>query len=130
MVIDCARRRCETRRDLPNPETSEAPARWVVVVPLADAALFDYLTKSFAPVKDVRVVLDRRRARPADAASREPAPNRRADPRVVSNFGCAVIRRPVAAPAEAPVSRPRTLLWPHLRIADVLSWPEDSATRR
>jgi hypothetical protein len=119
---------------LPNPAPSETRARWVVVVPLEDAALFDYLTRSFAAVSDVRVVLERRRARPADSPE-GPAQDRRARAPVVTNFGCSVIRRPAAVVTAAavvpdtPASNGRTLLWPHLRITDVLSWNEETVRR-
>ena len=105
--------------------------RWVVVVPLEDARLFAYLTKSFASVPDVSVVLERRRGRPANAVTADDhrAEERRTRPRVVSNFGCSVIRRPAPVAPEPPASRPRTLLWPNLRITDVLTSPEESAPR-
>ena len=105
------------------------------MVPLEDAALFNYLTKSFAAVPDVRVVLERRRGRAADAAPDEgPVQDRRARARVVTSFGCSVIRRPAAVtPAavepEPPASNGHTLLWPHLRITDVLSWNEETVPR-
>ena len=113
-----------------NAESPEARARWVVVVPLEDARLFGYLTKSFASIPDVSVVLERRRRRPPDAETAEyRAEERRTQPRVVSNFGCSVIRRPAPVAPEPPASRPRTLLWPNLRITDLLTWTEESAPR-
>jgi len=128
MTIDGARRDCETRRDLRNDESSEARSRWIVVVPVEDAPLFDYLTKSFASIPDVSVVLDRRNGRAESEASARDGrgQDRRAQACLVSNFGCAVIRRQPAAP-EAPTSRARTLLWPNLRITDVLARTEQSA---
>lgn len=104
----------------------EAPARWVVVVPLEDAALFEYLKSSFASVPDVRVVVERRRVRgAAEESADNPRGDRRATAGVVSNFGCAVIRRPSPV-VHDPSSNGRTLLWPHLRVTDVLSWTEQS----
>jgi hypothetical protein len=122
---------CETRRDLRNDGSSEARSGWVVVVPVADAPLFDYLTKSFASVPDVRVVLERRQSRAASEASAHDGrgEDRRAQARVVSNFGCAVIRRPPPVAPETPSSRRRTLLWPHLRISDVVTWTDERAPR-
>jgi hypothetical protein len=121
---------------LANDGSPEARARWVVVVPLEDTRLFAYLTKSFASVPDVSVVLERRRGRSANevTVADRGADERRAHPRVVSTFGCAVIRRPVPiapapVPPDPPASRPRTLLWPHLRITDVLTWTEEGAPR-
>jgi hypothetical protein len=118
---------CETRRDLANDKASEARARWVVVVPLADAPLFDYLTKSFASIPDVSVVLERRRGRPVSepAANDRGAEDRRAQAQPVSNFGCAVIRRQTPVAAETAALPGRTLLWPNLRITDVLAWREE-----
>ena len=109
----------------------EARARWVVVVPLADARLFGYLTKSFASIPDVSVVLERRRGRSANVvtASEHRAEERRTHPRVVSTFGCSVIRRPAPVAPDPPASRPRTLLWPNLRLADVLTWTEERPPR-
>lgn len=99
------------------------------MVPLADARLFAYLTKAFASVPDVSVVLERRSGRPANAVTAEHrAEERRTPPRVVSNFGCSVIRRPAPVAPEPP-ARPRTLLWPNLRITDVLTWTEEGAPR-
>lgn len=122
VIIDGARRDCETRLDLPNEESSEPRARWVVVVPVEDAPLFNYLTKSFASVPDVSVVLERRRGRGNEAPVRDDhGHDRRAEARPVSNFGCAVIRRQPAVAPEPPASRGRTLLWPNLRLSDVLS---------
>jgi hypothetical protein len=123
---------CQTRRDLHANGSSAARARWVVVVPLEDATLFDYLTKSFASIPDVSVVLERRRGRPAgEAPARDGGgEDRRTQARVVSSFGCAVIRRqPQVVPDTSP-SHGRTLLWPNLRITDVLTWTEESALRR
>lgn len=130
ITIDAPRRRCDTPRELPN-DDSEAPARWVLVVPFEDARLFEYLTKSFASVRDVNVVLERRRGRSANEvrAHDRRGEERRAHPRVVTNFGCAVIRRTAPVVPDPPVSRHRTLLWPHLRLTDVLTWTEESAPR-
>lgn len=107
----------------------EARARWVVVVPLEDARLFAYLTKSFASLPDVSVVLERRRSRPANAVTADDhrVEERRTRPRVMSSFGCSVIRRPAPVAPDPPASRPRTLLWPHLRITDVLTSTEERA---
>jgi hypothetical protein len=122
MTIDGVWRGCETRRDLPNDESSEARTHWVVVVPVEDGSLFNYLTKSFASVPDVSVVLERRRGRGNEAPARDGrGQDRREQARPVSNFGCAVIRRQPAVAPEPPTSRGRTLLWPNLRISDVLS---------
>jgi hypothetical protein len=110
--------------------SSPARARWVVVVPLADATLFDYLTKSFASIPDVTVVLDRRRSRGGgEVLARDGAENRRAEASVVSSFGCAVIRRQPQGVPDESVPRRRTLLWPNLRLSDVLPWSEESALR-
>ena len=115
---------------MPNDESSEARAGWVVVVPVKDAPLFHYLTKSFAAVPDVSVVLERRRGRAVSetAAHEGRREDRRAQARLVSNFGCAVIRRPSPAVPQAPAAaRGRTLLWPHLRITDILPRTEQRA---
>jgi hypothetical protein len=131
MTIDGARRDCETRRDLRNDESSEARARWVVVVPVEDAPLFHYLTKSFASVPDVSVVLERRRGRAVSEAPAHDglAEDRRAQAQLVSNFGCRVIRRRPPVAPETPASRSRTLLWPNLRISDILTGTEERALR-
>lgn len=114
-----------------NDGSPEVRARWVVVVPLEDARLFGYLTKSFASIPDVSVVLERRRGRPANAvtANEHRAEERRTHPRVLSTFGCSVIRRPAPVAPDPPASRPRTLLWPNLRLRDVLTRTEESAPR-
>ena len=130
IAIDCAGGGCETHRGLHTNGSSEARARWVVVVPVEDATLFDYLTKSFASIPDVSVVLERRRGRPAgEAPGRAGAEDRRAQARVVSSFGCAVIRRQPQVVPDTSASRGRTLLWPNLRITDVLTWTEESSLR-
>jgi hypothetical protein len=101
------------------------------VVPLEDARLFGYLTKSFASVPDVTVVLERRRGRPANTGvvDDQRVDERRAHPRVVSNFGCSVIRRAAPVAPEPPAARPRTLLWPNLRITDLVRQTDESAPR-
>jgi hypothetical protein len=38
-----------------------------------------------------------------------------------------VIRRPAPVVLDKPASRGETLLWPNLRITDVLTWTEESA---
>jgi hypothetical protein len=107
------------------------PARWVVVVPLGDDALFAYLTKSFASISDVKVVVERRHGRPANAvpADERRGEDRRVPSRVVSNFGCAVIQRPTPVVPDTSALPGRTLLSPHLRITDVVTWTEESVPR-
>jgi hypothetical protein len=132
MTIDGARRHCETHQNLSNNGSSEAWSRWIVVVPVEDAPLFEYLTKSFASIPDVSVLLERRQSRAVGEASARNGhgQDRREKARPVSNFGCAVIRRQPAVAPEAPTSRGRTLLWPNLRIDDVLTWTPPSNGRK
>ena len=112
------------------PGSQPLPAT-LIVVPANDPALFEYLAASMRPVPDVEVILDRRRSRPAESqGGTEPATgvNRRRGRPPASAFQCLVIRRPAPAaepaPAQpihdAPTETPRTLLWPALRLRDVL----------
>ncbi len=127
------------------PKSPRLPAT-LIVVPANDPALFEYLAASMRPVPDVEVILDRRRARPAEsqaATEQVTGVNRRTGRPPASAFQCLVVRRPspAAEPAqatptdaaptdaaptdeaptdEAPTEAPRTLLWPALRLRDVL----------
>jgi hypothetical protein len=116
--------------DTAMPGSRPLPAT-LIVVPANDPALFEYLAASMRAVPDVEVILDRRRSRPAEPqAATEPATgvNRRTGRPPSSAFQCLVVRRaaPVAEPApaapipDATTETPRTLLWPALRLRDVL----------
>ena len=131
ITIDWSRPRSTPRGEAPNDGASEVPARWVVVVPVGDSALFEYLTRSFALVRDVRVVLERRRRQPEGAvpADDRGGKERRSQPRLLSNFVCAVFRRPVPLAVDKPAARGETSKWPHVRITDVATWTEESAPR-
>ncbi len=117
------------------PKSPRLPAT-LIVVPANDPALFEYLAASMRPVPDVEVILDRRRARRAEsqaATEQVTGVNRRTGRPPASAFQCLVVRRPspAAEPAqaaptdaaptdEATTEAPRTLLWPALRLRDVL----------
>jgi hypothetical protein len=107
------------------PPNAPVPAstRVVVIVPRREPGLHEYLQRALACIKDVEVVLDRR------AAAATPADDRRRRPEQTSArqlLICSMVHCPIEAPAPAtpppaPAAseasgRPRTLLWPDLRL--------------
>jgi hypothetical protein len=117
------------------PKSPRLPAT-LIVVPANDPGLYEYLAASMRPVPDVEVILDRRRPRPAEsqaATEQVTGVNRRTGRPPASAFQCLVVRRPSpaaeaahaaladdAATSDAPTEASRTLLWPALRLRDVL----------
>lgn len=94
------------------------PDRVVIVVPRHETRLHEYLSRSMASVKNVEVVLDRRAAVSTPPDERRGRSSRNSERRILI---CSLVRcpaeppaRPLAGPTE--LERPRTLLWPGLRI--------------
>jgi hypothetical protein len=96
------------------------PERVVIVVPRKETQLHEYLRRSLASVKNVEVVLDRRATAitPADDRRRRAPHNAERKILICSLVRCppAPAPRPVPPPPSREGERPRTLLWPGLRI--------------
>ncbi len=99
-------------------------ARLLLIVSPREAKLLAYLTRAFAGVEGVEVVLDRRRHERRLRGGRTPD-RRRADRRSMSGepvvshlFGCRRVRLPSRPSGGARRDRvaSRTLLWPGLRL--------------
>lgn len=97
------------------------PERVVIVVPRKETQLHEYLRRSLAAVKNVEVVLDRRAtaATPADDRRRRAPQSSERKILICSLVRCPA--EPPPPPTDPPGSsrqaeRPRTLLWPGLRI--------------
>ena len=96
------------------------PERVVIVVPRKETRLHEYLCRSLASVKNVEVVLDRRAMAVTPADDRRRRAPHNAERKILI---CSLVHCP-AAPAPRPDppapsregERPRTLLWPSLRI--------------
>jgi hypothetical protein len=125
-------------------ERSGGMRRMVLVVPRAEAALYEYLKRSMAAVPEIEVVLDRRGPSADRAADAPGVERRRHEAGAVRRIlMCALVQggqpaapapaveAPPAPPADTPpeddpgtppasTSTPaRTLLWPQLRLGDV-----------
>jgi hypothetical protein len=95
------------------------PERVVIVVPRNETRLHEYLRRSLASVKNVEVVLDRRATASPPADDRRRRASRNSERKILI---CSLVRCPAepAPPPDPPApsreERPRTLLWPGLRI--------------
>jgi hypothetical protein len=96
------------------------PERVVIVVPRKEIRLHEYLCRSLAAVKNVEVVLDRRATPATPAHERRQRASQTSERKILI---CSLVRCRTEPPAPpdrpAPrheAERPRTLLWPGLRI--------------